>query len=90
MLPIHTVKTKFYVRVTAMDRPKVLSSIAGVFGDHEVSIESVVQRANEDGENAEIVWVTHRVPEANLRAALEDIRVLPCVQTVSNCFRVVE
>jgi homoserine dehydrogenase len=89
VLPIDSVETKFYVRVTAADRPKVLAAIAGVFGDHDVSIESVVQRS--DGqESAEIVWVTHRVKEINLRAALNDIRILDCVNTVSNCFRVVE
>jgi homoserine dehydrogenase len=89
MLPIDSVETKFYVRVLAADRPKVLAAIAGVFGDHDVSIESVVQRAHPDGD-AEIVWVTHRVPEKNLRAALEGIRALPVVRAVSNCIRVEE
>jgi len=89
MLPIDSVETKFYVRVLAADRPKVLAAIAGVFGDHDVSIESVVQRAHPEGD-AEIVWVTHRVPEKNLRSALEDIRALPVVRAVSNCIRVEE
>lgn len=97
MHPIDTVETKFYVRVQAADRPKVLASIAGVFGDNDVSIESVVQQAHPadapcpEGEtDAEIVWVTHKVREANLQAALEAIRNLPVVRSVSNCIRVVE
>ncbi len=89
VLPIDSVETKFYVRVTAADRPKVLAAIAGVFGDHNVSIESVVQRADSEG-SAEIVWVTHRVREVDLQSALAEIRALDCVETVSNCFRVVE
>ena len=64
MLPIEAIQTKFYVRVLAADRPKVLAAIAGVFGDNDVSIESVVQRAapeqgGANGQDAEIVWVTH-------------------------------
>lgn len=92
MLPIEAVQTKFYVRVLAADRPKVLASIAGVFGDNDVSIESVVQRAapGGDGADAEIVWVTHKVREKNLRAALDGIRSLPSVHTVSNWIRVEE
>ncbi|GAB4461118.1 MAG: homoserine dehydrogenase [Armatimonadaceae bacterium] len=85
------VQTKFYVRVLAADRPKVLASIAGIFGNHDVSIESVVQQAHPDAEgDAEIVWLTHRVREASLQAALEEIRNLPVVRSVSNCLRVVE
>jgi homoserine dehydrogenase len=87
MLPIESVLTKFYVRVLASDRPKVLAAIASVFGDNDVSIESVVQRPVPTGE-AEIVWVTHRVKEQNIRQALEQIRALPVVQTVSNWIRV--
>ena len=89
MLPIESVETKFYVRVLAADRPKALASIAGVFGDNDVSIESIVQRVQPDGD-AEIVWVTHKVREANLRAALETIKSLPAVQAVSNWIRVEE
>ena len=87
MLPIESVETKFYVRVLAADRPKALASIAGVFGDNDVSIESIVQRVQSDGD-AEIVWVTHKVREAKVRAALEIIKSLPAVRAVSNWIRV--
>jgi homoserine dehydrogenase len=87
MLPIDSVLTRFYVRVCALDRPRVLAAIASVFGDHDVSIESVVQRAQPGGD-AEIVWVTHRVRERNLREALDAIRALDVVREVSNWIRV--
>ena len=91
MRSIDSVETKFYVRVLAADKPKVLASIAGVFGDNDVSIESVVQQAHPEAEgDAEIVWVTHRVREANLQAALTGISALPTVRAVSNCIRLVE
>jgi homoserine dehydrogenase len=88
-LPIESVQTKFYIRVLAADRPKVLASIASVFGDHDVSIESVVQHMQSD-DRAEIVWVTHQVKERNVREALDVIRALPVVEAVSNCIRVQE
>jgi homoserine dehydrogenase len=84
-------QTKFYVRVLAADRPNVLASIAGIFGQNNVSIESVVQRAHPEAEgDAEIVWLTHRVEESSLQKALREIRQLDSVRTVSNCLRVVE
>ena len=43
--------------------------------------------SGEEGQ-AEIVWVTHRAREKNLLDALEAIRALPSVYTVSNSIRV--
>lgn len=91
-MPASSVDSKFYVRVLAADRPKVLATIAGVFGDNDVSIESVVQQATDEDNDAdaEIVWVTHRAKEKNLQAALGAIRNLESVHAVSNCIRVEE
>lgn len=82
-------RTNYYVRLLAHDRPKVLASLASVFGDFDVSIESVVQRALPDGD-AEIVWITHRCLEANLRSALDVIGRLNIVTGVQNWIRVEE
>ncbi len=88
-LPIDRLRTKYYVRLTAHDRPKVLASLASVFGDFNVSIESVVQRALPDGD-AEIVWITHQTLEANLRSALDVINRLHIVSAIENWIRVEE
>ncbi len=89
MLPPEAVETKFYTRMHTADRPKVLASIANVFGDFDVSIESVVQKAISEND-AEIVWVTHNVREEYLRGALDVIRRLPVVRSVDNWIRVEE
>ena len=88
-LPIARLRTKYYIRLIAHDRPKVLASLASVFGDFNVSIESVVQRALPDGD-AEIVWITHQTLEANLRSALDVIRRLKIVTGIENWIRVEE
>jgi len=88
-LPIKRLRTKYYIRLIAHDRPKVLASLASVFGDFNVSIESVVQRALPDGD-AEIVWITHQTIEANLRSALDVIRRLHIVSGIENWIRVEE
>ncbi len=88
-LPIERLRTKYYIRLLAHDRPKVLASLASVFGDFNVSIESVVQRALPDGD-AEIVWITHQTLEANLRSALDVINRLHIVSGIENWIRVEE
>ncbi|MEP6754369.1 MAG: homoserine dehydrogenase [Chthonomonadales bacterium] len=87
MVPMDQVECKYYLRMLVEDRPRVLSSIAGVLGDHDVSIQSVVQKAAAN-DKAEIIWVTHEVREGNMRAALQVIRDLPTVIQVNNWLRV--
>lgn len=89
IMPMDLVETKYYIRMTVTDRPKVLASIASVLGDHSVSIESVVQKATAH-EQAEIIWVTHRTQEKAIKAALRVIEDLPVVQRIENLIRVEE
>jgi homoserine dehydrogenase len=89
MLPMDTVETKYYLRMLVLDKPGVLAAIAGVLGANEVSIESVVQKATAH-QQAEIVWVTHRVRESHMRAALKQIDALPVVASIENWLRVEE
>jgi homoserine dehydrogenase len=86
---LNTIETNYYIRMQALDRPNALASIAHVFGDFEVSIESVLQKRG-TGEEAEIVWVTHRTPEGNIRRALGVIAQLPVIREISNWIRVEE
>jgi homoserine dehydrogenase len=86
---IDDVVTRHYIRMVVQDRPKVLSAIAGVFGDYDVNIEAMVQKTIQ-GKQTDIVWVMHEAPGRNIRQALAIIRGLPVVVEVSNWMRVEE
>lgn len=89
ILPIEDAQSHYYVRTETADRPGVLAAVAGVFGKHGVSLESMLQK-RADEQIAEIVWITHRTREGRLQAALREIEALPVVQRVSSCIRVEE
>jgi len=86
---ISRLETKYYVRLVAHDRPKVLASLASILGDFDVSIESVVQHPLPNGD-AEIVLITHKTIEANLRSAVDVFKRLDIVSAVQNSIRVAE
>jgi homoserine dehydrogenase len=71
--PIADLVSRFYARVLTQDNPGVIGKLGTCFGNHEVSLESVVQ-IGLTGDRAEIVVITHHVREGNFRAALEEIR----------------
>ncbi|NLK51886.1 MAG: homoserine dehydrogenase [Syntrophomonadaceae bacterium] len=85
--PISEIMSRYYIRMMLKDRPGVLASIAGVFGNQEVSLASVLQKRTE-GDMAELVFVTHQVQEGNLQDALKIIGGLSIVGSINNVVRV--
>ncbi len=71
--PIEDVVCQYYLRFTALDRPGVLSKIAGVLGAYGISIESVVQKGRDAGQAVPLVIMTHEAREADVRHALGEI-----------------
>ncbi len=87
VLSINDCVTSFFIRSVVDDAPGVLASIASVFGKNEVSIRALEQIDAKDG-CASITIITHPVKEARMRAALNEIEGLPCVQNVASVIRV--
>jgi homoserine dehydrogenase len=84
--PIEELEAQYYLLLRVVDRPGVLAAIARAFADHQVSIKSVWQEGR--GDEAQIVLVTHRATERNLRATVEDLRGLEVVEEVRSVLRV--
>lgn len=80
------VVSKFYLRLEVEDEPGVLASIARVFADQKVSVESVIQKGR--GAHAELVMVFHPVKEKRFRAALDKITELNMVKSAPRPIRV--
>jgi len=85
--PMADIISRFYVRLLAKDEPGVIGRLGLCFGNHEVSIESVVQ-IDMRGEIAEIVVVTHEVKESNFQTALDELREFSEIQSVPSVLRV--
>jgi len=90
-LPIRdlaALETRYYARLRVLDRPGVLAAVASKFGEHGVSIASVIQKRVYESGDAEIVYVTHTASEGAVRAALGEIGRLDVVDEVSAVIRV--
>lgn len=84
-------RTRFYFRFQALDRPGILSKIAGILGNHDISIASVIQKEmDEEGEFVPLVMMTHESLEANVGKAIEEIDKISEVKGKSKLIRVIE
>lgn len=70
--PLGEVQTRYYLHLQVHDRPGVLARLAGALGESGVSIEQMVQEggAGSSGEPVDIVLLTHKALEGDLRRAL--------------------
>ncbi|MGQ9869460.1 homoserine dehydrogenase [Leptodesmis sp.] len=85
--PMETLTTRFYARFLTQDTPGVIGKLGTCFGDHQVSLESLVQ-TDVRGQTAEIVVVTHDVLEGNFRKALAEIRAMSGINDIPTTLRV--
>lgn len=80
---------RYYVRLSVLDRFGVLAKIAGVFGEAQISIASVLQFDSDDERGlADLVIMTHPAREANMQEAATLLRQLDVVESLENLIRV--
>jgi len=86
--PIDRVRSCYYLRFTALDKPGVLSKISGILGRHDISIASVIQKDRKEGGNVPIVMLTHEATDKNVRKALKSIDKLDMIKPPTVLIRV--
>ncbi|MEP5763083.1 MAG: homoserine dehydrogenase [Halieaceae bacterium] len=78
ILPVEEVFTSWYLRMTAEDKPGVLSNVASICSDAGVSIEALIQKEPADGEvRVPVIILTNRTREAELIKVASQIEALP-------------
>jgi homoserine dehydrogenase len=79
LMPFDQIRTNYYFRFSAVDRPGVLSRISGILGANDISIATVIQKGRKQGGAVPIVMTTYKARERDVRRALEDIDRLDIV-----------
>ena len=89
VLDAQAVRSRYYLRIWATDKPGVLAQIGSVCGGEEISIASVLQKeVDEAAGRAELVLLTHEAPESAARAAVARMANLDVVAEVASVIRV--
>ncbi len=86
--PIGEIVGKYYIRFSAFDKPGVLARIAGVLGNNEISIASMIQSARIADETVPIVIMTHEASESGIRNALKEIDSFDFINEKSKLIRI--
>jgi len=91
LVPLDEIFGRAYLRFTMLDRPGVFGHIATVLGEHEIGIESVIQKGRADSQNSvPVLMQTHPAKESALRAALVIIDRLDDLTAPTRLIRIEE
>ncbi len=88
MRPMEEITSLYYIRFMVLDRPGVLSKIAGVLGHYGISISSVLQQGRKEGQTVPVVIMTHMAKERDIQNALRDINPMPYISEPTTLIRV--
>jgi homoserine dehydrogenase len=86
--PMEEISSLYYLRFMVLDRPGVLSQIAGVLGQHGISISKVLQKGRKEGQTVPVVIMTHTSTERHVQAALREIDRMPFISEPTTLIRV--
>ena len=81
ILPMSEVVTSYYLRMRVEDKPGVLADITRILADQQISIDAMIQREPDEGEEqTDIIILTHKTREKNADAAIAKIESLVVVK----------
>ena len=86
--PIEESRSKYYMVMDVEDKPGVLASIAKVFGDYNVSINSMIQKQTDADGRAMLIFITHEAANRDLFSSVEKIKKLDMVNNIRSIIRV--
>jgi homoserine dehydrogenase len=86
--PMERITSRYYLRITAVDKPGVLARVAGALAENNISIASMIQKGRDQAAAVPIVMLTHEAVEGDMRRSLQRINALDVVAQETMCIRV--
>ncbi len=82
------IRTCYYLRMSVIDKPGVLSKISGILGSYNIGIRSMIQKDRKKEKAVTLVMMTHEAREKDMVMALKEINRLSIVSEKTMYLRV--
>jgi homoserine dehydrogenase len=83
-------ETRYYLRFTVREQPRVLAPISAALGDEGISIASVLQKEGASNDRVPVIILTHRAREKGLRKAIGKIETMDFIKDKTQVIRIEE
>lgn len=88
VLPVDATVSKYYLRLSVVDKPGVLAKVAAILAKSRIGISSVIQPEGHEGESVPLILMIHDAKNAAMLSALKAITRLPAIREQPVMFRV--
>jgi homoserine dehydrogenase len=88
VLPMDEAISRYYLRLSVVDKPGVLARIAAILAQGNIGISSVIQPEGHVGESVPLILMIHDAPNAAFASALDQISELDVVKAPPVMIRV--
>ncbi len=89
ILSVNNISTANYLRMTVDNQAGVLAEVTKILGDHEISIESILQKGSGTHEDVlPVVIVTQETAESNMLLAIKQLESLHSVKGLITRIRI--
>ena len=88
VLDIQDVVSRYYLRLSVVDKPGTLARIAAILGQSKIGISSVIQPEGHEGESVPLILMIHDAPNSAMTRALKRISALGVVKAPPVMIRV--
>ena len=88
MLPIDEVVSRYYLRLSVIDKPGTLAKITAILAASKIGISSVIQPEGHEGQSVPLILMSHEAPNAAMKKALAKIAQSPVVKAPPVMMRV--
>lgn len=80
--------SKYFLRIVVADKRGVLAQITQLLADKNISLEQVIQQPYNNGQQAEIIMITHMSSKSDMEGVLAYMEQMEIVTQVKSCYRV--
>ncbi|MGI6594091.1 MAG: homoserine dehydrogenase [Christensenellales bacterium] len=77
---------EYFIRMNVVDKPGVLAKITKVFGENNVSINSMEQTAH--GGTASLIFMIHKTPESLMKKSIDQMKNIDVINSIDAVIRV--
>jgi homoserine dehydrogenase len=88
VLPVEEVRSRYYLRLSVVDKPGTLAQITSMLAESNIGISSVIQPEGHEGASVPLILMTHEAPYGAMIKALDAIAKLPVIKSKPVMMRV--
>lgn len=89
-IDINDTQNKYYISITAENTPGVIGAIGDICAKHTLSLASILQKGIDETNTAEIVVITEKCKERDIKSAIEELEHNSKIKKINSFIRVME